>query len=194
MDVDFLAETDLARLRRGLGDAQAPALLLSAAAGPQGRFDVLPLVDGAPLVVPYPGHPQHDQRLAELQAQLLQMPLGGSRSDVIFEGGWLLYLAYEFGSVFEPSVPCHRPEFDEPLALLWRAPAVLLRDRHRDRVELHGTDLPVWQERLRLAHEAAKQAAEHAAGAPFKDQSLGEDDPRRFREGVARRAACLLAG
>ncbi|HET9122746.1 MAG TPA: aminodeoxychorismate synthase component I [Acidiferrobacteraceae bacterium] len=45
-----------------------------------------------------------------------------------FGGGWFVFLAYEFGSVLEPSVPQHQ---DERLPLAWaqRCPAAVLRER-----------------------------------------------------------------
>ena len=191
---------DLPRMRRFLGDA-APALLLSAAAGPQGQRDLLPLVDEPPLVVPYPGDPQHAERLAALVGRLLKLPVGSESADgAAMAGGWLLYLAYDFASVFEPSVPWRRPELDEPLALLWRVSATLLRDRATGGCTLDGADLPKWRERLEQA--AARSAVESRSPGPMFPSgdgsgagfALHEDDPQRFLDGVARIHEYLRAG
>ncbi len=152
----YVAALDFAELRRRLGAEMAPALLLSAASGPQGRFDLLPLTESSPLVVPYPGHPEHARQLAAFEHQLRSLKVGMTvDSGTPFAGGWLLYLAYEFGSVFEPSVACLQPELDEPLALLWRVPAVLVRDRLTQRCELLGADRENWRDRLVAASEGS---------------------------------------
>jgi anthranilate synthase component 1 len=203
----FVDAPDLAELRQRLGPELAPALLLSAAAGPQGRFDLLPLTDQPPLVVPYPGHPEHAQRLAALEVQLRELKAGASSaSDSLFAGGWLLYLAYEFGAVFERSVPLLAPELDEPLALLWRVPAALVRDRQSQRCELVGLDRALWRQRLAAAmvgeassvggkgkgSGASSALREHAGSSP--GLQVSEDDPQRFLDGVARIHDYLLAG
>lgn len=208
MRAESLAGVDLADLRRRLGPALAPALLLSAASGPQGRFDLLPLTDTAPLVVPYPGHPMHAERLAELTAQLQRLRAGASAAGPgLFASGWLIYLGYEFGSVFEPSVPLHRPELDEPLALLWRVPAALLCDRQGQTCELVGSDLEPWQQRLRevlTARDAERGGGMHptatngdcsaAPDAAERHLALSDDDPQTFLDGVARIHEYLIAG
>ena len=200
----FADVPDLAEIRRRLGPDLAPALLLSAAAGPQGRFDLLPLTDTPPLVVPYPGHPEHAQRLAEFERQLRELKAGGSdTSDSLFGSGWLLYLAYEFGAVFEPSVPLRAPELDEPLALLWRVPAALVRDRQSQRVELVGADREAWRERLTAVKApdggfrrkgSGASSAPPEAGRLSADLTVSEDAPERFLDGVARIHEYLAAG
>ena len=204
----FVDAPDLAELRQRLGPELAPALLLSAAAGPQGRFDLLPLADKPPLVVPYPGHPEHAPRLAALERQLGELKVGALNApDVLFTGGWLLYLAYEFGAVFEPSVPLLAPELDEPLALLWRVPAALVRDRQSQRCDLVGSDRALWRQRLAAAMRGEASSVggkgkdsgascalpEHCSGAGSALQ-ISEDDPKRFLDGVASIHNYLLAG
>lgn len=189
---------DLLQTRRLLGNA-APALLLSAAAGPQGQRDLLPLVDAPPLVVPYPGDPLHAERLAALVERLRALPVGGESSDdAAMAGGWLLYLAYDFASVFEPSVPWRRPELGEPLALLWRVSATLVRERETGISTLAGDQLPQWRRRL---ERAALVVAE--PGFPDPRSIIGEigasidlqeDDPQRFLDGVVRIHEYLRAG
>jgi anthranilate synthase component 1 len=196
--------SNLAALRRRLGPELAPALLLSAAAGPQGRFDLLPLVNTPPLVVPYPGHPEHAERLAEFESQLRAIKVGaGAASGPLFAGGWLLYLAYEFGAVFEPSVPLQAPELAEPLALLWRVPAALVRDRHTQLCELVGADREVWAARLAAAgfiadatgkSSGASSALQQRSSGASSALQLSEDDPQRFLDGVARIHDYLIAG
>lgn len=188
MPIDLPLDIDFAQLQRALG-GEAPALLLSAAAGPQGRRDLLPLVAGEPLVVPYPRDPSHAAQLAKLRAALCAITVGGDAPAGAFRGGWLLYLAYEFGSVFETRVPCLRPELDEPLALLWRVPALLRRERAAGICELVGEDVADWQPRVVGALRAA-----HSHGAPLPALALAEDDPQGFLDGVARIHAYLSAG
>jgi len=189
----FADAPDLAELRRRLGPEIAPALLLSAAAGPQGRFDLLPLVDAPPLRVPYPGHPEHEHRLVALESQLRRLKAGTSNaSGALFAGGWLLYMAYEFGSVFEPSVPLLAPELDEPLALLWRVPAALVRDRQTRSCELVGGDREAWRQRLAASSSPRQQGS--GASSARQSFAISEDDPQRFLDGVARIHDYLLAG
>ena len=191
------SDFDLPQLRRRLG-AAAPALLLSAAAGPQGRRDLLPLVDAPPLVVPYPGDPLHAQQLAALVERLRALPVGGESSDETMAGGWLLYLAYDFASVFEPSVPWRRPELDEPLALLWRVSATLVRERDTGISTLAGEQLPEWERRLEAAAvptvEPSLLGSESTVEGRGASSALREDDPQRFLDGVARIHEYLRAG
>ena len=211
----FVDAPDFLELRRRLGPEFAPTLLLSAAAGPQGRFDLLPLTDAPPLVVPYPGHPQHAERLAAFEKQLHEIKIGTTDDfGPLFAGGWLLYLAYEFGAVFEPSVPLRPPELDEPLALLWRVPAALVRDRWTGQCELAGADREFWRGRL-LAAKAMSPAARssgassalqepergsgassalHEPGHARATLAISEDDPQAFLDGVARIHDYLVAG
>ncbi|MGE4070242.1 MAG: aminodeoxychorismate synthase component I [Lysobacterales bacterium] len=183
---------DLQKLRRMLGPEQAPALLLSAATGPQGHLDLLPLVREAPLCVPYPGAAGHSERLAEFAVRLDQMPVGSADSGPDFSrGGWLIYLAYEFASVFESHVRSREPELDEPLALLWPVSAAVIRDRQTGQTTLTGRDLEFWRDRLQLALAAA---AAMPAGADNQVLELQEDDPQAFLDGVARIHEYLEAG
>jgi len=194
MAAEAFVAGDLSAVRQCLGPNRAPALLRSAAIGPQGRFDLLPLIDTAPLIVPYPNHPLHAQRLATLQSQLQRLSVGkasGVASDV-FASGWLIYLAYEFGSVFEPGVVCLSPEFDEPLAVLWRVPAALIHDRLTQTQYLAGEQRADW--RARLARTAIKLANGAVVSAAMPAVQLSEDDPQRFLDGVARIHDYLLAG
>ena len=211
----FVDAPDFLELRRRLGPELAPALLLSAAAGPQGRFDLLPLTDAPPLVVPYPGHPQHAERLAAFEKQLHELKIGTSDdSGPLFAGGWLLYLAYEFGAVFEPSVPLRAPELDEPLALLWRVPAALVRDRESGQCELVGGDRELWRGRLPAAMAMSAAARSSGASSALQEPerssgassalhepghgratlAISEDDPQAFLDGVARIHDYLVAG
>jgi anthranilate synthase component I len=187
-------DIDLLRVRRHLGLAQAPALLLSAAAGLHGRLDLLPLTTSAPLRVPYPGRPGHATALAVLIEQLQQLEVGrgSDHAGQVFQGGWLLYLAYDFGSIFEPHVELARPELDEPLALLWRIPAAVVRDRQTQQAWLTGTDRDFWQQRLLLAGASNSGALDQIdLGAVFE---LSEDDPELFLAGVERIHQYLQAG
>jgi len=182
---------DLSALRRALGP-RAPVLFRSVAAGQQGRFDLLPLVEGGALVVPYPNQPGHAQALAQLKARLQSMRLGvnatAAPSESPFEGGCILYLSYEFASVFEPTVAWRLPENNEPLAVLWRAPAVLVRDCATERCTLNGAPSA---ESLRALEDADTQNDEIGT---LPALFLTEDPPEQFLRGVDRIAAYLQAG
>lgn len=182
LDIDF------SQLQRQLGSS-APALLLSAAAGPQGRLDMLPLVADEPLVVPYPHDPAYPRARTRFEQALRAIQVGSDAPESEFRAGWLLYLGYEFGSVFEPRVPCLRPPLDEPLAVLWRVPAWLRRDRAAARCELAGDAAPAWHSRL-----AEAVGAPVVAPAPLPPLHVEEDDPRRFLDGVARIHEYLVGG
>ena len=186
---------DLQKLRQLLGPEQAPALLLSAAAGPQGQLDLLPLVREAPLYVPYPGAAGHSERLAEFAVRLDQMPVGSRGSGTDFScGGWLVYLAYEFASVFESHVRSREPELDEPLALLWPVSAAVVRDRQTGQTMLTGRDLDWWRDRLQQALAARATAPAAQGEASDLALELQEDDPQAFLDGVARIHEYLQAG
>ncbi|GMU43607.1 MAG: chorismate-binding protein [Xanthomonadales bacterium] len=184
----FPSHANFAQLRRTLGDT-APALLLSAAAGPQGQLDLLPLVAGEPLHLPYPNHPQHATALAQFEQALRAIRVGSDEPQAGYRGGWLLYLAYDFGAVFEPRVPLLRPELDEPLALLWRVPALLRRERASARCELLGDGAADWHPRLLDA--LATNDPPPSSLPPIR---LVEDDPQCFLDGVARIHDYLAAG
>lgn len=198
-DQQLLDAVDLQQLRQRLGPEQAPGLLLSAATGPLGLLDVLPLVNAAALRVPYPGATDYAERLAEFAACLDQLPVGAIDTDQgVFAGGWLVYLAYEFGSVFEPQVPWRRPELDEPLALLWRVSAAVVRDRRSGKTELTGSNREVWFERVcqALADTTAASLSDGVRASRLTNAvlRLQEDDSQAFLEGVARIHEYLQAG
>lgn len=181
-----LSAGHLAALRRALGP-RAPALLSSAASGPQARHDLLPLVAGAPLVVPYPGEPRHEESLRALQQQLMALAVGqGGTEERPLASGWLLYLAYDFAQVFEPGVPLHRPTLPEPLALLWRVPACIAYH--------HGTGVSSADGDHEWLDAALQTpiATDPQTAAPH--WTVTEDDPQPFLDGVGRIHDYLRAG
>lgn len=179
------ASASLLDWQRRLGE-QAPVVLLSAARGPRGHRDLLPVVDGPPLVVPYPGQPGYAQALAKLRATLRGIAIGGGGAEPA-GSGWILYLAYDFAHVFEPVVPCLQPVLDEPLALLWRYRALAC-------VGGESTEVPNWRgagdwARAQLAAATAQPAALRPA-----QLAVTEDEPTSFLAGVARIHDYLRAG
>lgn len=186
---------DLQALRRLLGPEQAPALLLSAAAGPQGHLDLLPLVKEPPICVPYPGAPDHSERLAEFAVLLDRLPVGSAGNGTDFSrGGWLVYLAYEFASVFESHVRSRQPELDEPLALLWPVSAAVIRDRLTGKTTLAGNDTDFWSDRLQRVLAAGALEPSAQTGPTVSGLKVQEDDPQPFLDGVARIHEYLQAG
>jgi anthranilate synthase component 1 len=179
------ASVSLLDWQRRLGE-RAPVALLSAARGPGGHRDLLPLVEGPPLVVPYPGQPGHAEALARLREILTSIAIGGGGAEPA-GSGWILYLAYDFAPVFEPAVACLAPALDEPLALLWRYRALAVQ----------GADAqagPSWRGDAGWA--SAQRAATTARAAPssLPELAVREDDPRTFLGGVARVHDYLRAG
>jgi anthranilate synthase component 1 len=179
------ASVSLLDWQRRLGE-RAPVALLSAARGPGGLRDLLPLVEGPPLVVPYPGRPGHEEALARLRETLNGIAIGGGGEEPA-GSGWILYLAYDFAHVFEPAVPCLAPALDEPLALLWRYRALAV----------HGgkaTDAPSWRgdSDWARAQLAASTVQEPAPLLP--ELAVTEDEPATFLAGVARIHDYLRAG
>lgn len=176
----------LASLRKALG-LRAPALLSSVATGPQGRRDLLPLVSGPPLCVPYPHVPAHTDQLRALRQQLAALPVGHGRSTPgRFASGWLLYLSYDFAQAFEPGVPLHAPALDEPLALLWRVPACIGYDHALGEAYADGNSDVI---------AAALEGSGDAQGSqPAARWTITEDDPAAFLRGVDRVHEYLRAG
>lgn len=165
---------EIAALRASLG-ARAPVWLHSAASGPNSALDVVPIVS-PPLVVPYPGAVGHHEKLEALCDALKAIRVGHGSDSASFVSGHVLYLAYDFASVFEPNVPMLHPAGDEPLAVLWRADRALVWDENSD--ANRAEDNSAIQRRF---------AAEHPAelGQPPRF-SIAEDDPLQFTSGVER--------
>ncbi len=174
----------IAATRTALGD-RAAVWLHSAAEGPNSALDVLPIV-AAPLVVPYPDSPQYGEKLAALVSALKQMRVGHATGPVQpFARGWVLYLAYDFASVFEASVPMRKPPGTEPLAVLWRADEAL--SWNQDSAEFHlAVGVPESAVREQIAGSVSEVHPMHFA--------IAEDDPRVFTDGVERVLEYLHAG
>lgn len=197
--LDRLRETrpgavDLLALRRQLGVALAPALLQSAGLGPQGRYDILPLVSGAPLAVPDPADPGYAAALEPFRAALaaIDMAPGNPTDDLPFGGGWLIYLGYDFASALEPGVGAPRSSgLRDPLALLWRAPAALVFDH--ETASLHLLAEAGFEPLLEPPRDALRTMRSWTLDA-MPTFALEEDAPAQFLDGVARIHEYLRAG
>lgn len=113
-------------------------------------------------------------------------------SELPFVGGHALFLAYEFATALEPRLRSVLPSGDWPLALAWRCPLALLRDRRERRcllvVEVGWESLIAGVERdarLALAGDPPRLPA------PVR---IEEEDPVRFLRSVARAREYLAAG
>lgn len=178
------ASASLLDWQRRLGE-RAPVALISAARGPGGRQDLLPLVDAPPLLVPYPGRPGHHQALARLRETLSTIAIGGGGVEPA-GSGWMLYLAYDFAHVFEPAVSCLQPALDEPLALLWRYRALA--------VEGEAGTGPCWRGDADWARAQLATASPCDPVAGLPPLTVEEEEPAGFLAGVERIHEYLRAG
>jgi anthranilate synthase component 1 len=105
-----------------------------------------------------------------------------------FLGGWLLYLAYELGSRFEPSVPAR--DIDTPLAIAARMHGALLaRGARAWLVAEPGHEHLIDQLRRDIGSACTAPRAELPALT-----SLDEEPDARFLDGVARIQDYIRAG
>jgi anthranilate synthase component I len=106
-----------------------------------------------------------------------------------FHGGWVLLLAYELAAEIEPSLQL--PHWEGlPVALALRCPAAIIVDHLHERTVLVAE---AGHDALLDALEADLGAA-HAITPLAKPETIDEDDPSLFLEGVARVHEHLHAG
>jgi anthranilate synthase component 1 len=109
----------------------------------------------------------------------------GSVSEIPFTGGWLLFLSYELAGEIEPRLRLCEPDVALPVARAERCPAAIIRDHSSN-----STLLVVEEEHADLVDDVrrdlfATTAIDHAS-TRLRLDSLTEDAPERFLEGVAR--------
>src|SRR6202023_323376 len=130
--------------------------------------------------------------LAERSAPHANAPPDRATGQLVFEGGWALFLGYELAQEIEPHLALPR----SPLpwqAFALRTPCALVHDLERQRVfavaEAHAADA--------LARMAA-EAHEAAREAQFRDtlriEQVHEEDPGAFLERVRRAQEDVRAG
>jgi aminodeoxychorismate synthase, component I, clade 2 len=194
--------TDLLALHR-VDPARYPLLLESVAAGTaQGRWDLLLRADGGGLRLDHDGTtrtldgaPLPGGFLQALDAAWLRARAGHGAADPDwpFQGGWALLLDYELAAQVEPVLRLPVRGAGRPVALALRCPAAVLRDRASGRcVALAEPG------HAPLLEAIAADLAAACALPPLPPwqppAEAGEDEPRRFLDGVERVLACLRAG
>ena len=175
-----------------------PCLLQSVVRGtPQSRFDLLfafprdrltlhgdgRVVDGAGVV-------QSQGFLAALDTAWQAERIPRDVADGLpFHGGWILLLAYELAGEIEPRLRLKHSGV-LPVALAIRCPAAVIVDHERDRTVLIAEP---GHEDLLDRMSADLDAAPVIPPLPWLE-AQGEDDPRRFLDGVTRIHEHLHAG
>ncbi len=109
-----------------------------------------------------------------------------------FLGGHAFFLAYEFAAAIEPQLRRVLPRGDWPLAIAWRCPMALIRDRAERRCWLV---VEPGHEQLvgALRADWAEVAQQPLPPLPSPRQ-IDEEEPSRFLDAVARAQAYLEAG
>lgn len=175
-------------------------LLESRVQGPApARYDLLLAVEGAPQMVaadaPQGAGLDWLQQVRDaLHAQALAPTFA---PELPFVGGWILFLAYEFGADLEPVLRLPAATDGLPRALAWRAPVALVRDHHTGQTWLVA-EAQAQSLRAQVLHDLqevydARSATPAPASAPLH-WSLHEDPPQAYLDGVHRILDYLRAG
>lgn len=129
--------------------------------------------------------------LAELEARHRRIAVAED-SRLPFLGGHAFFLAYEFALALEPHLRDVLPRGDWPLAIAWRCPLALIRDRAEQRCWLA---VEPGHEHLAEALRAdwAEVARQPLPALP-SPMRIEEEEPSRFLEAIARAHAYLEAG
>jgi len=191
---------DALRLLRSHPDL-FPCLLESAARGQApARYDLLLIGSGEFLALD--GKAQlHDQSgalgskqfLPELRARWRALPSAESTPELPFQGGYALFLAYEFASQLESSLDLPADPCGLPMALAIRCPAVLQYDheRHVSTLYCEPTYPDLASQVLAACAQASALPAQESAAMQV---TLREDPPERYLSGVRRIKQYLAAG
>ncbi|RMF99260.1 MAG: aminodeoxychorismate synthase component I [Gammaproteobacteria bacterium] len=170
-----------------------PCLLQSTACGTaQGRFDLLAAFPQDRLTLPAEPWPQPDF-IAEFDRRWASAGGPPPPPGLPFGGGWFLLLGYELARQLEPRLPLPLPT-GLPLALAWRIPVALIRDRRRH--EAWVVAEPGYTEEAAML---AREVAELAATRPQRRRrphasALFEPPPEEFLHAVTRARRHIAAG
>ncbi|ODS64722.1 MAG: aminodeoxychorismate synthase, component I [Arenimonas sp. SCN 70-307] len=188
--------TDLLRLQAA-DPGRFPLLLESVAGGNAlSRWDLLLATDGSGLRLDADGRVRALETGEEAGTDFLaalDQRWAAARQPVVdatlpFRGGWALFFAYELAAQVEPRLRLPAAPGPLPVAIAWRCPAAVLRDRASgDCLAVAEAGAGDW-----LARLAAAPMADAPAG--FEPPALSEDEPARFTDGVARIHDYLRAG
>jgi anthranilate synthase component 1 len=172
-----------------------PALLESAAAGPNGRFDILFAFPGNRLELTADnsllrnGKAEQGDFLDALERELARERVDPASQpetgELPFRGGWFVYLAYELVREIEPGLAGMLPTSDSILALAVRFPAAVVHDRIEGQTWFLGDDTTPANSLRQLEADLAVVAAE--ASPPAACTAIPqEDEAAQFLKGVAR--------
>ncbi|WP_460833344.1 aminodeoxychorismate synthase component I [Lysobacter humi (ex Lee et al. 2017)] len=196
---EIASAPDLLALHR-LDPARYPVLFESSAHGtPQGRWDLLPLADGARIEWRRDrveaGEADSQDFFAALDAawQAERSPRVDAAARPPFVGGWAVFLAYEAAAQVERVLRLPRAEGPLPIAVAQRCPAAVLRERGTGRtVAVAEADDGAWIETIErdLAHAASLPPL-----PPWQaPRDVAEDRAARFTRSVERVLDYLAAG
>ncbi|MEO6365164.1 MAG: aminodeoxychorismate synthase component I [Luteimonas sp.] len=172
-----------------------PLLLESVAHGTaQGRWDLLLATSGESLsldiggvVRRHDGAVINDRFLSALDAEWARHKAPRDEPRWPFRGGWALFLAYELASEVEPILKLPDAPGSLPLAMALRCPAALLRDHATGEcvAVAEAVHAAMLDEMIMDIAESTLAAATSRWKPP---QSLIEEDPKQFTDGIA----CIL--
>ncbi|HST27978.1 MAG TPA: aminodeoxychorismate synthase component I [Rudaea sp.] len=167
-----------------------PCLLESAAPSARSRYDILLAFPREALALHADGRVRDAagvDRGADFLAALDVAFTAAHRpdlSDLLFSGGWVLFLGYELAAQIEPGLRFPpAPDARIPVALALRCPAAIVVDRIA-----RTTRLIAEPDRVDLLDVLARdlESTPPFSPAPFAAEHVEEDDPQRFLDGVAR--------
>jgi len=172
LDRDF----DLLALHR-LNPKRYPYLLESVVHGtPQARYDILFAFPQSILAVDT--EPFLEQFALEYESQRRSI----AATDLPFDGGWFLYLAYELAGEIEPTLRLGQFDPAFPKAFAARMPAAVIRD-HRDELIYLVAESQDYLAQLQADIDKIESLPPLT---PPKIVAIDEDDPQRYVEGVNR--------
>ncbi|MFP4154365.1 MAG: aminodeoxychorismate synthase component I [Halothiobacillaceae bacterium] len=192
-----LADADLLVLHR-TDPCAFPHLLESAAAGPNGRWDLLFCLPGEALVLGADGQLEgpHARADGDFLASLddwfrAAAGPGTGEPGLPFVGGWFFYLGYELAAQIEPTLrlPSFAPHF--PTALAHRCRGAVLRDRKTRRAWLVAEPGAEGLDALRARLAELPPPAPPSGLPPCR---VTEDPPADYLAGVARVRDYVHAG
>jgi anthranilate synthase component 1 len=105
------------------------------------------------------------------------------QTELPFEGGWFLYLAYELAQELEPVLGLYPDAMGLPRALAVYCPAAFIRDREESCIHLVA-EQQGQIETMRADIQMCGQGP--IENTPVELESLNEDQPERFLDGVLR--------
>jgi anthranilate synthase component 1 len=158
--------------------ARYPCLLESVSGSSKtARYDILFALPQESIEL----RPESTERFLDKLDNAWRNASSDERDTLPFHGGWLLFLSYELAAEIEPSL--HRDsESNLPIALAVRCPAAIVVDR----IALTTTFIveSAFASSIDQLRDDLDSAVESCDA--FAIESVDEDDPQKFLDGVAR--------